>query len=135
MKFLALLCLCLTACSPDMDMLLAQAQARVYRATGVDAKPSKLYAQRVITCNSERTYAGCTDIATRRVWVATRYADEEIVNILVHELLHLIGCLGHVPAGHGIMGPARDSALNVITKEDLGMVCFWAPCRWQRPEQ
>ena len=136
MKLPALLLLaCLTGCMSRVDAALERAQERVYNATGRVAVPTKLYAAPFILCKDERErYVGCTDIDTGRVWVATRFSDDDLEHTLVHELFHLLGMRGHVMAGHGIMGESRSASLRMITAADLAEACAQFHCNWRRPE-
>ncbi len=113
-----------------LDAAVARAQARLVRACGLEADPSSVrWVRGYVECGGVEQAVGCANTTTRDVRVSRMVEPAQLEQIVLHELLHLLGAR-HVPAGHGIMAASASSAVNRVTAEDLAAV----PCVERRAE-
>jgi len=120
----------LSACTPTLEASVARAQARIQAACGLRPEPSSVtWVQGYVQCGGTAEALGCARTPDGQVRISTLAREDQLDQVVTHELLHLIGAV-HVPAGHGIMAASASAAIDRVTAEDL------APCGcpWVREE-
>ena len=82
-------------------------------------------------CQTSTPGAVVAAYTTDRIWVCPRFADATAKTprgaylVLSHEMGHLLGLVGHLPAGGNLMAPILDNykTLSAFSARDVAAIC------------
>lgn len=57
----------------------------------------------------------------------------QLSEIILHEYIHSLGVLGHVPT-RSIMNPIVSNGADCITQSEIDQICTLQACQWEIPE-
>lgn len=84
----------------------------------------------------KNNFYGCYDRSTATIQISMKIPNTPGLRyqVITHEMGHSLGPSHHLGDWQGLMSPYSDSALHVLTNEDLDLICKEYECPCRNPE-